>query len=133
MTKVLVDTNIFIYALDADSVHFSKSMTILSNPQFQLYTTSKNISEYFAVTSKLRLSPKKVWEFYKDIRKNIEVIYPSDTSLKRFEKMIKKYQPKGNRIFDIEVMSVSLTANVKKVASFNHKDFTDIKGIVLIN
>lgn len=132
MTKVLVDTNLLIYALDSGSSYYSKSMSILANPQYQLYITSKNITEYFAVSSKLRIPPKQVWNFYKEVKQNVIILYPNDESILRLERMIKKYQPKGNAIFDLEVVATALTAGVKNIATVNLKDFQQIKGIRLL-
>lgn len=48
MTKVLIDTNIFIYDLDKKSKYNSKAKEIL-NSDFELYTSAKNISEFVSV------------------------------------------------------------------------------------
>ena len=37
--KILVDTNIFIYSVDADSKFHQKSLKILLDPENELYTT----------------------------------------------------------------------------------------------
>lgn len=132
MIKVLVDTNILIYALDSGSSYYPKSMSILTNSQYQLFITSKNITEYFAVSSKLRIPPKQVWNFYKEVKQNFIILYPNDESILRLERMIKKYQPKGNTIFDLEVIATALTAGVKNFATINAKDFQQVKGVKLI-
>lgn len=83
MSKVVIDTNYFLYALDKDSSYHSKVVALLSDPEIELYTTSKNISEYFAVTTKLRIAPKEVWRFYKEVKQNITILYPNDKSITR--------------------------------------------------
>ena len=37
MNKVLIDTNILIYAIDEDSVFFSSAQTLLSDPETEYY------------------------------------------------------------------------------------------------
>ncbi|MDX2001733.1 MAG: type II toxin-antitoxin system VapC family toxin [Chitinophagales bacterium] len=132
MTKVLLDTNIFIYALDKNSAYFERSMAILSNSNFQLFTTSKNIAEYFAVTTKLRIPPKQIWDFYKEIKRNVEILYPTDESLKKLERLIKKYQPKGNQVYDMDVIATALSSGIKRFATFNQNDLQQVNGIALV-
>lgn len=50
--SVLLDTNVFIYALDADSKFHEQSKLFLQNPDYQLSTTSKNISEFLVVLTR---------------------------------------------------------------------------------
>jgi len=52
MSKVLVDTNIFVYGIDEDSAFFKRARKILEQDKYQLATTSKNLIEFLAVTTK---------------------------------------------------------------------------------
>ena len=97
MKKILIDTNIFIYALDADSNFHQKSVTILSHKTNYLFTSTKNISEYFAVTSKLNINESVILDFYSEIKENIEITYPSDKSLLIFEDLIRKYKASSGK------------------------------------
>ena len=86
MSKLLIDTNIFIYALDPESIHYKKSIGYLNSAN-QLFTTSKNISEYFAVTSKIGVKASIAMDFYHEIKQNVIVLFPTERSLKIFEKL----------------------------------------------
>jgi len=44
MSKIFIDTNILIYSIDEDSRFYSKSQAILFDSNFDLYTSSKNLS-----------------------------------------------------------------------------------------
>jgi len=44
MSKILVDTNVFIYAFDESSQFHKKTVAILENEENELFTTTKNIS-----------------------------------------------------------------------------------------
>jgi len=129
MSKVLVDTNIFIYALDKSSSYHLAANKILSNESLELYTTSKNISEYFAVCSKLKVDIQKMVGFYEDMKNNIQIIYLSAGSLVHFEKPVEKYAPKGNRVFDVEIVSIMLHHDIKLISTFNGKDFIAISEV----
>ncbi len=51
MSKILLDTNVLIYAIDQDSVFYAASRTILDSED-NLFTTSKNLSEFLAVITR---------------------------------------------------------------------------------
>ena len=48
MNKIAVDTNVFIYTLDSSSPHHKKCENFLKDTDYELYITTKNISEYVA-------------------------------------------------------------------------------------
>lgn len=58
--KVGVDTNIFIYTLDSSSPHHEMCDNFLKDIENELYTTSKNISEYMAVCTKIGVERDKM-------------------------------------------------------------------------
>jgi len=133
MNKVLIDTNILIYGMDESSEFHKKSKEILTNNKFNLYITTKNISEYFAVCTKLKIDKKIVLGFYNDIKENTITLYPNNKSIIKFEILFKKYFPVGNRVYDLEIVSVMLANNVKYLATFNTKDFENINEVTLVN
>ena len=55
MNKILVDTNVLIYALDKNSLFYDRAVKILTKTDTIIYLTSKNISEFFAVCTKLKV------------------------------------------------------------------------------
>ena len=128
----MVDTNVFIYDLDKHSLHYQIASSFLSDSHYQLFTTSKCVSEYFAVTSKLRVHFDLVMSNYDKFKKYTQILYPNPESLYFFESLIEKYQPVGNKIYDIEIVSVMLANQLVEIATFNNKDFATIKEISLL-
>ncbi len=51
--KVIVDTNILIYTVDADSCFHEQAINFLSDSILKLFTTSKNISEFVVVLTRI--------------------------------------------------------------------------------
>lgn len=51
MINVLADTNVLLYAFDKKSSFNQKAEAFLKDPLNSLFISSKNISEFFAVTS----------------------------------------------------------------------------------
>lgn len=132
MNKIGVDTNIFIYTLDKSSPHHLMCDSFLKDTSNNLFTTAKNISEYFAVCTKLGIEKEKMKGFYNEIKNNLIILYPNIESLKLLEYFIDKYQPKGNRVYDVEIVSVLISNNVSKIATVNMDDFKNISEIELI-
>jgi predicted nucleic acid-binding protein len=129
MIDVLVDTNMLIYAMDKSSIHHDRASEVLLDRNHNLFTTTKNISEFFAVSSKLKIPLKKSLSFYADLKANISILFPTSESLSIFEGLIQKYTPKGNRVFDVEIVSVMIAHSVGTVSTLNLKDFAGITEV----
>ena len=52
MNNILLDTNLLIYAIDEDSKYYNSVQKILDNESNNLFTTSKNISEFLSVITR---------------------------------------------------------------------------------
>lgn len=131
--QVGVDTNIFIYTLDISSQYHKICEALLKDADVELFTTSKCISEFFAVCTKLNIEKDKMYGFYKELKSFVTILHSNTESLITFEKLNEKYQPKGNRVYDVEIVSVFLTNDILKIASINTNDFKFISEIELID
>jgi predicted nucleic acid-binding protein len=132
MSKVLVDTNILVYGIDEDSVFFKRARKILEQENYQLVTTSKNLIEFLAVTTKssgYNLNNETALEIVEEIIQGIEIVYPTQESMAIFLDLMNRYQPKGLKVHDVEIISIGLAHGVHEVATFNTKDFKSVKEI----
>jgi predicted nucleic acid-binding protein len=132
MSKVLVDTNILIYGIDEDSAFFKRARKIVEQEKYQLVTTSKNLIEFLAVTTRTsgyNLNNDTALEIVEEIIQGIEIVYPTQESLAIFLDLMNRYQPKGLKIHDFEIISIGLAHGVNEVATFNTKDFKSVKEI----
>ena len=132
-TNLLLDTNLLLYALNKDSDNYNISISVISNLNYNLFLTSKNISEFFAVTSKLKIPLETVFNFYEDLKIYTKFFFPGDKSLLILENLIQKYNPKGNQVFDIEIISIMLANDISHIATFNKKDFIHITEIKILD
>jgi len=105
----------------------------LHNPDYNLFITSKNISEFFAVTSKFKISLQSSLGFYEEFKTSSKILFPTEKSLSIFEKLIQQYQPKGNQVFDVEIVSIMLDNNLNHIATFNQKDFVNITEVYIFD
>lgn len=131
-TNLLIDTNLLLYALNKDSDNYNISISVISNLNYNLFLTSKNISEFFAVTSKLKIPLETVFNFYEDLKIYTKFFFPSEKSLIILENLIQKYKPNGNQVFDIEIVSIMLANDISHIATFNKKDFNHIIEIEIL-
>ena len=131
-TNLLIDTNLLLYALNKDSDNYKISISVISNLNYNLFLTSKNISEFFAVTSKLKIPLETVFNFYEDLKIYTKFFFPGEKSLIILENLIQKYKPKGNQVFDIEIVSIMLANDISHIATFNKKDFNHIIEIEIL-
>ena len=136
MNKVLVDTNIFVYGIDEDSIYYRQAKLILDQREKQLVTTSKNLTEFLSVVTKSSgygLTSELALEIVEEIIQSVEVIYPSQESMAILLDLVHRYSPSGLRIHDFEIISIGLAHGIQKVATFNTKDFKSVKEITLSN
>ncbi|MEO8664667.1 MAG: PIN domain-containing protein [Ignavibacteria bacterium] len=60
MNKLLVDTNVLIYSTNYDSKYFDETYKFISDAKYELYTTSKNLSEYLSVITRYPSNPLNI-------------------------------------------------------------------------
>jgi len=133
MSKLLLDTNVLIYSIDEGSKYFKQANKIFTK-QFELYTTSKNLSEFLSVITRIPKNPMSLKDallVVKDFSDALTVIYPDEDSFKIFINLLKQYQPVGLHIHDYEIISIALSNKIKTIATFNEKDFEKVNDIEL--
>ena len=134
--RLLIDTNILIYSIDVDSKFHLQSIKLLLNSENELYTTSKNISEFLVVLTKaksIKITVIEALDILSDLLTNITILYPTEQTRNIFYKLLKKYTPMGLWIHDFEIVSIALANGIKKIATQNISDFKSIKEIEIVN
>jgi len=134
MSKLLIDTNILVYGIDQDSAFYKRARKIFDQEEKQLATTSKNLVEFLAVvtkTSGYNLSNDVALDLIERIIQGMEIIYPTHESMAIFLDLMIRYQPKGLRFHDFEIISIALANGLQEVATFNTKDFKAVNEISL--
>ncbi|NPV02223.1 MAG: type II toxin-antitoxin system VapC family toxin [Brevinematales bacterium] len=133
MIDVFLDTNILIYSMDMKSEFFSQAKSILYNPEYKFFISSKNISEFVAAVTRYRLMAySALVQCIEAFCSSFNMLFPDDVSNNIFISLIKEYKPERNRVFDIEILSIMLANKITKIATYNEKDFTGIPGIEII-
>lgn len=131
MSRCFVDTNILVYAIDRDSQYHDWARRLLEGPQPNV-TSSKNLSEYYAVVTKgdtPLLSPEDALADITAFRAMLEVYYPNEMSNQYLTELITTHRPKGLLIHDMEIAAIALANGVDTIATINTKDFAMIKEL----
>ncbi len=132
MKKILLDTNILIYYINK-SGEFNKQVTdILQNKNYELYISTKNISEFFVVMTKYKVDWDNILKYIIEITNIATIIYPNSNSVAIFKELCKKYKPHRNQVFDIEIISIMLANKLDIIATFNYKDFKNVSEISIL-
>ena len=133
--QLLIDTNILIYSLDVDSKFHHKSIKLLLDPDNELYTTTKNISEFLVVLTRaesIKITILEALDILSELLTNITILYPTEQTRNIFYKLLKKYTPTGLRIHDFEIVSIALANGIKNIATQNISDFKNIEEIKIV-
>jgi len=133
--RILVDTNILIYALDRDSKFHTQAHLLFNRHDIEIFTTSKNITEFLVVLTRdedLNISIKECIESLEGMLADVTVLYPNKTSFELFYDLVRKYNAKGLWIHDVEIASIALAHGIKDIATKNIKDFKRLKEINIL-
>lgn len=135
MSRVLVDTNVLIYIKDSSSAFHGSAQNVF-NKGDELFLTSKNLTEYYAVVTKGEkplLAPSEALLDITEFVSNCTLLYPNDASQQKLSALILKHKPKGLLIHDFEIAAIGLANGVSKIATFNKADFGPISEIEVVN
>lgn len=132
MSDLLVDTNLLIYALDQKSEFHARARTLLYHSSYNLFTTSKNLTEFLAVTTrgqKPLLSIEAAVLMIEKIEQSLAILYPSPGSSAILRGLLRKYQPLGLRIHDFEIIAIGLSHRINLIGTKNERDFLGVDEI----
>lgn len=133
--NLLVDTNILVYAIDEGSAFFTNVNQVLFQPDVHLFTTSKNLSEFLAVTTRGNnplLSVDEALEHVADFSIHFSILYPTVQSQVVFWDLVEKYKPTGLKIHDFEIMAIGICNGLTQIITANYKDFLPVNEIQVI-
>jgi predicted nucleic acid-binding protein len=132
MNKILLDTNVLIYALDNKSQFHSACQNLLLSTEILCFTTSKNLSEYLAVVTRLPKNPLPIETAVKAmiaLLENVTLLHSTQSSMAIFRDLLLKHRPTGLKIHDYEIAGIALSQGITTIATYNERDFKDISEI----
>ncbi len=136
MSKMLLDTNLLYYSIDKTSAFHSVSQRFIDEVDNDLYTTTKNISEFLVATTRgdsPTLTPQQALESVQDFQKIMTIIYPNEKSFSQHKTLVQQYNPKGKKIHDYEIAAIAIAHGITLIATFNSSDFAKITEVTLLD
>ncbi|OHD53577.1 MAG: hypothetical protein A2Y33_06550 [Spirochaetes bacterium GWF1_51_8] len=134
MTNVLLDTNVLIYSINLDSDYYDGARTIMRNPEYRQFITTKNICEFVSSVTRMNLLPyKEIMKFVEMCGNSFHILFPDKGSYRILLSLLEKYNPMKNKVFDFEIISIMLANGITRIATFNEKDFEGIQGIEIVH
>lgn len=134
---MIIDSNILIYAINADSPKHKKAQTFLRENLEELEITHQNILETVRVLTHQKFSKpmglKSALTAIQAIARFCRIISPTPTTYYLWLELVKRYALTGNRIFDAYLAATALSNGIDVVATDNVLDFKKFKGLTVIN
>ena len=133
--SLLVDTNILIYTIDEDSEYHNQSFDLIQNSDYDLFLTSKNVTEFFVALTRapdINISSRECLECLDSLMPYFHVVYPNQGSLEKLKYLIYKYNPCGLWIHDLEIISIAMEYSITRIATKNLDDFKKVEEIETI-
>lgn len=138
----MIDTNILVYANNADSPFHAPCRTLVEKAisgGLEAVIAVQNLVELYAViTDKRRverpLSPddgRKLIEFYTTID-GLRIISPSEKSLPILTGLITEHQPKSQNIFDVMLVATMMENTISGIYTYNVDHFKPFKTITAV-
>jgi predicted nucleic acid-binding protein len=134
---MLVDTNILIYAINADSPKHKQAQEFLVINHDKLEIAHQNVLEAIRVLTHKSFSkpmrPEDALESVLSIARSCLMISPDESTYYLTLEFIRNYKLTGNRIFDGYLAATALTNGIAEIATDNTRDFGKFKEINVIN
>ncbi len=135
MNSLLLDTNVLIYIKDRSSIFHDWAQEILQG-QYTFFTTSKNLAEYYSVTTRgvdPALSPQVALSDLLDYVQYCQILFPDQSSQNVLFELIAKDKPTGLKVHDYEIAAIAIANGIPSLATNNPGDFKRIEGLQIIS
>ncbi|OGM14281.1 hypothetical protein A3A76_00230 [Candidatus Woesebacteria bacterium RIFCSPLOWO2_01_FULL_39_23] len=134
---ILLDSNVLIYAINADSPKIQEAQKFINENKENLCVAHQNIFETLRVLTHPKfpnpMTSKSAIEAISAITDHLVNITPTfETKFVALE-LLKKYEIISDNIFDTYLASTMLTNDVSIIATDNEKYFSVFEEIKIIN
>ncbi|OGV97100.1 hypothetical protein A2W24_00125 [Microgenomates group bacterium RBG_16_45_19] len=134
---MLIDSNVFIYALNSASPKHQAARLFLRARAGEAVVAHQNILEVTRVMSHpafpAKLALKIVIKAVEQVVKPMRIIYPNEETYFVYQELIRKYALEGNRVFDVYLAATAITNGIRKIATDDEKHFRVLEEIKVVN
>lgn len=139
--RIFVDTNVLLASADGSRGAHEDSLRFLEKAvsgEYRLFTCGQVFREYLVVSTRpvdengMGLSPDESYENIQTFRKMIQTLDESSDTITELITLMKKYDLKGKRIHDANLVAVMRTYGLNHLKTWNPKDFRSFPELVLV-
>ncbi len=136
--KVILDSNILIYAVDIESNFYNTSRELIleSDSRF-LYTTQSNLLEFYRVVTANAFRGKnsfskiqEVFDFYKT---KIKILFPTKKTMPILSEFITEYKPVSGQVWDFFILAQALENEIGFIYTKNIKHFPKTELVKIVD
>ena len=138
--KIFLDTNILVYLSD-EGEEFHKTVKVLFTDiikKYEIWISRQILREYAVVVSRKAfvekpLEPREIIDDIEKWQKLFHVIDETPDITKNLKDLILKYDLKGKRIHDANIVASMMKFSIPLLFTFNVKDFQGFKEIKVMD
>ncbi len=136
-----VDTNVLVYAEDNTSPHQAACRALLNRRENDLYLAPQVLSEFYSVVTRTGgkritspLSPDEALAAITTLlaQPNIDLLPVPADIVSRWTELARRHPVTGADIFDLQLAATLLANGVKRLYTFNTRDFAAISELEVV-
>lgn len=136
-SKSIVDTNVWLFSLDKQSSKNAQAREFILANVDKIIIAHQNVLEAIRVMTHpkfaSRVSVKTAVSSIVDATEEIPHIFPLPTTHRLTLNFMKKYDLRGDQIFDAYLASTALDHGIDTIVTDNEKDFAKFEEINVLN
>ncbi len=138
----IVDANILVYAVDADSPHHAACRALLEaarDPAARLYVTSQVLCEFYSVVTNPRRvaaarSPDEALDALAAFLNlpGIRVLSTPARAVAGWMRLLRRRPVIGGDVFDLQLVATMQVSNIHRIYTFNTEDFAVFSELLVL-
>jgi predicted nucleic acid-binding protein len=139
--KIFVDTNLFVYAIDALSPFHPAAVAFLRRVEaddFQAHCSFQVLAEFYSAVTKRVRRPLPPRQAAREVRRLIEAeslvkLVVDDVVVRLTTELAQRYDLRGVAIFDAQIVGTMLSHEIEHLYTVNTDDFSRFTEIRVVN
>lgn len=128
----IVDTNVLVYALDADAPQHASARALLEaarSGETTLYVTSQILCEFYSIVTNARRvakprSPADAWSAVTNLLAFLQVLPIPAHAVGALMNLLRRYPVTGGDVFDLQIVAAMQANAFNRIYTVNTDDFT---------
>jgi uncharacterized protein len=136
----IVDTNVLVYALDADAPQHTASRVLLETARNRttiLYVTPQIISEFYSVVTNSRrvskpCSPGDALNAISGMLGFLDVLPIPAYTVEGLLNLLHRHPVTGGDVFDLQIVATMQANDIRRIYTFNTDDFAAFSELSVV-